>query len=73
MCFDCAAANPNVTEGEHDELWAHRYRDSYRTSTGYVPIDTRRRDFDSQDARSFDDRDRDLREDDADRGSFGAS
>jgi len=74
MCFDCAAANPNMQEGENDELWAHRYRDEYRTSTSYMPMyASGHHYYDSQDSRSFDERERDAREDETDRGGFGES
>ena len=76
MCFDCAAANPDIKEGEHDDLWAHRYRDSYRTDTGYTPMYTSRYHdsyYDSHDRNSFDQRARDAREDQNDRSGFGDS
>ena len=74
MCFDCAAANQNMQPGENDELWAHRYRDDYRTTTGYTPIYmSRHHYYDSQDSRSFDQRGPDTLMDDDDRGGFGDS
>ena len=74
MCFDCAAANPNMQQGENDELWAHRYRDDYRTTTGFTPIyaSSHHRYYDSHDARSFD-QEREPLIDDDDRGGFGDS
>ena len=69
MCFDCAVANPNVQQGEYDDLWAHRYRDSYRSSTPMY----RSHYYDSQDRRSFDQHARDAREEQNDRSGFGDS
>ena len=54
-------------------MWAHRYRDDYRTSTGYTPMYWGSRHYDSQDTRSFDERERYAREDELDRGGFGDS
>ena len=71
-CLECAAANPNVQEGEYDDVWSSRYRQSYYNDTGYMPVGGRHR-FDSYDSSSFDDRRRDLDEDERDRDGFGAS
>jgi hypothetical protein len=75
MCLDCAATNANVQEtGEYDDVWAHRYRDDYYSSTGYTPVyGHSRSSFDRYDSQSFDDQDRDLGEDEVDRGGFDAS
>ena len=60
MCYDCAATQPahgqEQRQGgeEYDESWAHGYRASYYSSTGYRPSST----YDSSDARSFDERHR---------------
>jgi hypothetical protein len=75
-CLDCAATNPQAQgteqqgEGEYDDVWAHRYRSSYYTSTGYVAGDSY---YDSQDARSFDARDGDDFADETERSGFGES
>ncbi|MGZ5434050.1 MAG: hypothetical protein ACXW31_17175 [Thermoanaerobaculia bacterium] len=59
MCYDCAATQqPQKQEGEpqeveHDDTWAHGYRASYYTSTGYRPYSST---YDSSDARGFDER-----------------
>jgi hypothetical protein len=74
MCLDCAANNPQSqpddpqNEGEYDDVWAHRYRSSYYTSTGYSPNH-----YDRQDMGSFNDRQGDDVEDETERGGFGAS
>lgn len=78
QCFDCAATNATVREGEHDDLWAHRYRSTYYTASGYRPIysgshhDTY---YDDQDVRSFDDEPNEemIDEEETDRGGFGES
>ena len=82
MCLDCAATttpaatNPQGQE-EYDDVWAHRYRNNYYSSTHYTPYYMGSRHdsyYDSQDVRSFDDRDqRLLDDDDRDAGSFGQS
>ena len=78
MCLDCAATNPQAGqdqpqgENEYDDVWAHGYRSSYYTSTGYVP-GSRDRYYDSQDVRSFDQRDGDDFGDETERGGFGES
>jgi hypothetical protein len=76
MCFDCAATNQNVQEEEYDDVWSHRYRNDYYTTTGYTPLYSSYRGssyYDRQDANSFDDTVRDSAEDDVDRGGFGES
>jgi hypothetical protein len=72
-CFDCAASGSDVREGEYDDVWAHRYRSRYYSSTGYMPMAWSSRDYDQQDARSFDERERDAAEDENDRRGFGDS
>lgn len=74
MCFDCAATSSTVQEEEYDDVWSHRYRNSYYTSTGYTPRHYSSTDsWDRQDARSFDERARDAAEDEGGRGRFGDS
>jgi hypothetical protein len=75
MCFDCAATNADVQEGEYDGVWSNRYRSSYYASTGYAPMDwsSRHDDYDEQDVRSFDERERDAAEDEVERGGFDES
>ena len=68
MCFDCAANSPEVQEEEYDDVWSNRYRRTYYTSRGYTP-----REWDRQDAHSFDERQRDAAEDEAERRGFGES
>jgi hypothetical protein len=76
-CYDCAAtaADPNAVQqdGEYDDAWAHRYRSSYYTSTGYVPGYARESFYDDQDTVSFADRNDDDLGDDTERGGFGDS
>jgi hypothetical protein len=38
MCYDCAAQDQNVQEGEYDDVWSHRYRNDYYSTTGYTPV-----------------------------------
>jgi hypothetical protein len=76
MCLDCAATNPEAGqnepqgEGEYDDVWAHRYRSSYYSSTGYVAGSSY---YDSQDARSFDSTVGDDFGDETEVGGFGES
>ena len=80
MCLDCAATNPatnpqgqaNETqgEGEYDDVWAHRYRSSYYTSSGYVAGSSY---YDSQDTRSFDSTAGDDFGEETETGGFGES
>ena len=77
MCLDCAAKNPQAGqnepqkgEGEYDDVWAHRYRSSYYTSTGYVAGSSY---YDSQDTRSFDSTVGDDFGDETERSGFGES
>jgi len=72
MCLDCAASDQSVQEGEYDGVWRNRYRDTYYTSSGYIPMH-RSTYYDDQDTRSFDGRPRDADEDDVDRAGFGDS
>lgn len=59
-CYDCAATQqPQREEGEeqdveYDDTWAHGYRASYYSSTGYRPAGTSGSSYDSTDARAFD-------------------
>ena len=59
MCYDCAAtqqpqqqAEGEQVEPEYDDTWAHGYRASYYSSTGYRPAGGSS--YDSTDARAFD-------------------
>jgi len=76
MCLDCAATNQQdqtnqpQSENEYDDVWAHGYRSSYYSSTGYVAGDSY---YDSQDTRSFDDRGADDFGDETVRDGFGES
>jgi hypothetical protein len=72
-CLDCAATDPNVQEGEYDDVWAHRYRQSYYDSTGYMPVYGAHSAFSRHDSRSFHDGTRDYDESDTDTGGFEAS
>lgn len=74
QCLDCAAANAEVKEGDYDPLWAHRYRNTYYTTTGFLPVYGAAAYFDQRDARSFStSAEVDFAEDDVDRGGFGDS
>jgi hypothetical protein len=71
MCLDCAATSsntdPNAPQGEDesDDVWAHRYRSSYYSSTGYTPgYGSRSSYYDDHDRSSFSDRDVDDVDDD---------
>lgn len=73
MCYDCAATqqpqqeqDPNAANPEYDDQWAHGYRSSYYSSTGYRP-------YDSTDSRSFDERAGDDLDDDERGAGFDAS
>jgi hypothetical protein len=76
MCLDCAATNPQAGqdqpqgETEYDDVWAHRYRSSYYTSTGYVAGSSY---YDSQDTRSFDSTVGDDLGEETELGGFGES
>jgi hypothetical protein len=79
-CLDCAAINADSPRAqqdgdEYDDVWAHRYRSSYYSSTGYTPgYGSRSSYYDDQDAASFTDRETDDdRDDDAQGGGFGGS
>ena len=72
-CLDCAANDSSVQEGEYDDVWSHRYRTAYYSSTAYTPTDWSSRDYDQHDAGSFDERERDASEDEGERGGFGES
>jgi hypothetical protein len=75
MCFDCAATTSTVQEEGYDDVWSHRYRNSYYATTGYTPMDRSSSGdyYDRQDARSFDESARDAAEDEGGRGGFGES
>lgn len=74
MCLDCAAAAPRTLEEKtqnervYDDVWAHRYRSSYYTSTGFTPGF-----YDRNDTSSFDAREDGDLDDDTLRGGFGES
>lgn len=82
MCLDCAATQgqpgqqgqqaEGEVEGEYDDVWAHRYRSSYYSSTGYTPSG-RDSYYDSQDVRSFDEQQGDDLGDETETGGFGES
>ena len=76
-CLDCAAKDPQVQEGEYDDVWSHRYRNDYYRTTGFVPLAggayLASTYYDSHDASSFSERDRFAGEDDVDRPGFGES
>ncbi len=74
-CFDCAAKNPDVQAGQYDDVWSHRYRNSYYSSTGYAPMywSSHTDYYDRQDAHSFDERQPDASEDEGVRGGFDES
>lgn len=79
MCYDCAATQqPQQQEGEpqdvaYDDTWAHGYRASYYSSTGYRPYGTGSSTYDSSDARAFDERGTAEFEDDERGAGFDAS
>lgn len=76
MCYDCAALQqPQQTQDQtqqqptdYDDTWAHGYRSSYYSSTGYHPSR-----YDDRDMRSFDERRRDAFDEDHGPGGFDAS
>lgn len=76
MCYDCAATQQpqqeqNAAATEYDDTWAHGYRASYYSSTGYRPYHSST--YDSQDVRSFDERPGEAFDDESERGGFDAS
>jgi hypothetical protein len=73
-CLACAAMNPqNETDnGQYDDVWASRYRQSYYNDTGYTPVGHSNR-FDSYDSDSFDETQRDFAEDERERDGFEGS
>jgi hypothetical protein len=73
LCLDCAAQSEQVQEGEYDPVWAHRYRNSYYTNTGFLPVYGAATAFDHTDSRSFTSTAGDTLDDDVDRGGFGDS
>lgn len=76
MCYDCAATQQpqqqqQQQQGEnadYDDTWAHGYRSSYYSSTGYRPSS-----YDSTDADAFNDSTTDDFAEDHEPGGFGAS
>ena len=78
MCYDCAATQQQqprdeaATDPEYDDTWAHGYRSSYYSSSGYSPH-RGTSSYDSQDARSFDERGGDTFDDDERGAGFDAS
>lgn len=74
MCYDCAATQQpqqdqqqqQPQDVEYDDTWAHGYRSSYYSSTGYRP-------YDSSDTSSFNDRGTADFDDDETAGGFDAS
>lgn len=81
MCYDCAATQQpqrqqeegEAAETEFDDTWAHGYRASYYSSSGYRPHSSSSSSYDSQDVSSFDERAGASFEDEGDEGGFGAS
>jgi hypothetical protein len=80
MCYDCAATQqPQQQQGEakteyaetYDDTWAHGYRASYYSSTGYRPYGSSS--YDSSDARAFDERGGESFEDEERGAGFDAS
>jgi hypothetical protein len=77
-CYDCAANNQSTQqegnaaeEGEYDETWAHGYRSSYYSSSGYNP--SHRTGYTSDDTSSFRDRQGNDFDEDNEPGGFDAS
>lgn len=75
VCYDCAATQQpqqdqqqqqQPQDVEYDDTWAHGYRASYYSSTGYRP-------YDSSDTSSFNDRGTADFDDDETAGGFDAS
>lgn len=76
MCLDCAATQqpeqqPNE-QTEYDDTWAHGYRNTYYSSTGYRPY-YGSSSYDRNDAQSFDSRSNDTFGDETERDGFDAS
>ncbi len=79
MCYDCAATQQpqrqeegEAAETEFDDTWAHGYRASYYSSSGYRPHGSSSS-YDSRDVSSFDERGGASFEDEGEEGGFGAS
>lgn len=76
-CYDCAATQQpaqqkeGTEQGEYDESWAHGYRSSYYSDSGYRP--SRTTTYSSEDTSSFRDRHSDGFDEDHEPGGFGAS
>lgn len=77
MCLDCAAtqqpAQKENAQTEYDDTWAHGYRSSYYSTTGYRPYHDSSSSYDRQDAHSFDERRSDSFDDETERDGFDAS
>lgn len=74
-CYDCAATQPRQGEEgetEYDESWAHGYRSSYYSESGYSPS-SRSSHYDSTDTRSFADDNNEGFDEDQSPGGFEAS
>jgi hypothetical protein len=69
-CLDCSATAEPETAGQYDDLWARRYRNTYYTTTGFLPVYGASRLYDQSDSRSFDGGQADLLEDDVEGGRF---
>jgi hypothetical protein len=80
MCYDCAATQQpqqqqqegEAAEPEYDDTWAHGYRASYYSSSGYRPHSSSGT-YDGTDARSFDQQGGDEFDEDERGGGFDAS
>jgi len=77
-CYDCAATQQpqeqqrQGADTEYDDTWAHGYRSSYYSSTGYRPYSSSS--YDSADARAFDEQGTaGFDDEDEGAGGFGAS
>lgn len=69
-CLDCTAKGEPEINGKYDDVWARRYRNTYYTATGFLPVYGASLLFDQRDARSFDGGPSDLLEDEVDRKRF---
>ncbi|HEX6095723.1 MAG TPA: hypothetical protein VF432_05300 [Thermoanaerobaculia bacterium] len=80
MCYDCAATQKQqqgeegeAVEPDYDDTWAHGYRASYYSSSGYRPHGSTSSTYDSTDARSFDQQGGEEFDEDERGGGFDAS
>ena len=75
MCYDCAATQQQQQQQpentDYDDTWAHGYRSSYYSSTGYRPHSSSS--YDNTDADAFNDQTTDEFDEDREPGGFGAS